>query len=566
MRSFRLHFRTLAALIGLGAALALVDVRGAEPVGPPAPDPAPLDDPFPIQRLLLTRERAAAELNRVGKEAMIQWTRDEFERRVRRAAAGARQPINVPRLVEAHYRARLLGNGLDENSLAGDAEWKIVHDGPGPGLLPLTSLQIALRQARWPDNRSATIGLLDPDPRAGMSLLVDEPGERALLLDWSSRGVPEQGELRFDLAVPVSPIATMEIDIPRGLRPFFPQDEVLLLDAPAAESGAARSTWRVAFGGLSHLEVLLRPAAAAEQVPAILESVTTTRQDLSPGLLLQHSTFDFKAVRGDVTELLVEHDPELSVTDVATINIESWQVLDGKFSGKKRLAIRLREPARGGQLRIAATAALPLNEKTIWTSPNLALTGASPRGESLQLHLSPDLRLIEWSSKSYRLMRSEFAADRSHTLALEPMLTPDAAPAAGRPTARFLSPGVEFRVQQHIDWEIGAERSTLTSRLDLEVARGTLGQLAISVPAGWDVDRGEAGRDPSPIWTFPTGASLVLQIELPRPLTAGARGRADRSALAAHRGPRQRRPPLHSISRSDSRGRPRPPGRICCSR
>jgi hypothetical protein len=482
MRLFRLHYRILTALLGLGAAVALLDVRGAEPVGPSPPDEAPFDDPFPIRRVLLPRDRVAAELDRAGKSksALIQMKRADFEKLVHQAAVGARQPLAMPRLIEAHYRANLLGDALDENSLAGTAEWKIVHDDRRPGLLPLTALQIALRQARWTDNRAAVVGMLDPNPQSGPSLLVDTPGEHALLLDWSARGVPEPGELRFDLAVPISPIATLELEVPRGLRAFFPQDEVLVIDAPAANDNAQRPTWRVAFGGLEHLEILLRPASAVDQQPVSLQAGASTRQDLSPGLLLNQSAFEFKALRGDLTELLVEHDPDLTITDVSIINLDSWQVLDGNFDGKKRIAVRLREPARGGQLRVAATAALPLSEKTEWTSPGLAIVSAIPRGETLRLHLSPDLRLTEWSSKSFRLVRSEFAADRSQTLTLEPTLTPD----GGRPSACFLSPGVEFRVQQRIDWDISADRSTLTSRLNLEVARGTLGRLAVRLPAG----------------------------------------------------------------------------------
>src|SRR5438067_4918484 len=150
------------------------------------------DDPLPLRRVVLPPERVAAELERAGRGALVPLPRDRFEELVRRAAAGvARQP--PPRLVEARYRATLA-----DQALVGGADWKVHHLGPAPGLLSLEPLQLALRRAVWPDNRPADLGDLDPRAAApGLELLVERPGGRSLTLDWSARGLPEPGRLRF---------------------------------------------------------------------------------------------------------------------------------------------------------------------------------------------------------------------------------------------------------------------------------------------------------------------------------------------------------------------------------
>jgi hypothetical protein len=244
---FRYHLRIVAAALGLGLALTLVNAQAEEQSGRTTADNSP-DDPFPIRRVLLPEDRLAAELERARQGALVRLRRSDFEQRVRKAAAAARAPAETPRLVDARYRAKLLSDGLDENSLTGSAEWKIVHSGPSVGLLQLDALELALKDARWTDGRSALIGFLEPRPQAGLALLIDEPGRHSLLLDWSARGVPAPGELRFDLAVPISPIATFELELPNQFKPVFPQDEVVLVASERIDD--KRQIWRVAFGGL----------------------------------------------------------------------------------------------------------------------------------------------------------------------------------------------------------------------------------------------------------------------------------------------------------------------------
>lgn len=512
--------RLLAGLFGLVLALFLLDARADDPSAEP-PVAESFEDPLPIQRVLLPKDRVTAELQRAKQGALIRLSRTEFEQRVRQAAIAARQAPEPPRLVEAHYRARLIDDRLEENSLRGTAEWKMAYTGTSAGLLPLDSLQIALKDARWPDNRPAVIGFLDPRPQSGMALLVESAGEQALAMEWSSRGVPQPGELRFDLAVLPSPIATLELELPSHLRPLFPQDEVVCTGPEPVDDEGKSQSWNVSFGGLDHLEISVRHFSASQPAPPI-QSAIAARHDLSTGQALSQFAFDFKVLRRDLTEMLVEHDPELTITDVSAFNLESWRALNGLFGGKRRMTVRFREPVVGGQLRVSAVSALPFNDATPWATPAMQIVGAIPRGETIRLHVGPDLRLLEWRSGAFRLLRQEAAADHSQTLWLESSHLPENQTTLARPLCRFRSSGTEFRVQQKNSWDIAADRSTFDSDISLHCDRGTLNRFSLRVPPGWSVEKVEAAASEiNPIWTLVEGANPQLQVELPKGVLAG---------------------------------------------
>ena len=540
----RLHYRLIAAVLGLTLGATLIDARADEFVGPPVPGRISFEDPFPIRRVLLPSNRLAAELERAKQGILVRLTRTDFENRVRKAALGLRERSDPPLLVEARYRAKLLRDGLDDNALSGTAEWKIFHGGTGLALMPLDSLDIALKNARWIDNRPALIGKLEPRPQAGLSLLVDGSGQHSLALEWTSRGLAEPGELRFDLAVPVSPLASLELELPIGLTPILTHEEAMLSGPFAIDGSERHQNWRIAFGGLGHLEISLRSATSTGGPQPPIQSATSTRQEVSPGLVLSQSTFEFKVLRGDVSELIIEHDPDLTVSDVEVNNLEGWRALPGTTGGRKRISIRLREPARGGQIRIVATSVVPFNQATFWTSPAMQIAGAIPRGESIRLRVAPDLRMVEWSNGSFRFLKSEFAADGSQLLSLESTLLPENQANPVRPSARFRLPATEFRVQQQTEWEIAADHQSLTSRIKASIQHGTLSQLSVRLPAGWDIDRVEGMvREQHLSWTVSQGLNPVLQIELPRELNQGMEGsvlvRLRRTNLKMARGARQ---------------------------
>src|SRR6266508_3931801 len=140
-------------------------------------------DPLPLRRLLLPPERVPAEMERAGQKRLIQMPREEFEALVQRAAQAAEDGARQPRLVETCYRrARLV-----DNALIGPGEWKVLHPGDGPGVLPLPSLNLALRQVRV-GTRDAVLGDLDGK---ALGLLLEAGGEHSVALEWSARGEPK---------------------------------------------------------------------------------------------------------------------------------------------------------------------------------------------------------------------------------------------------------------------------------------------------------------------------------------------------------------------------------------
>ena len=526
----RIPSRLTAATIGL---LLAAWVVGAPPE--PIPDDGN-DDPFPIQRVLLPRDRVPAELEKARQGTLVKLPRTEFEKRVRAAASALRQPARPPLLVAASYRARLQQGELSENALIGTAEWKFAHAGPGPGLFNMNGVQFAIKRARWADNRDAVIGLLSPQPGDGMSLLVDEPGDASLALDWSSRGVPEQGAIRFDLAVPPTPAATLELELPARFRPILPQDDAVVQQEPALDDDGETRTWRIAFGGLTHLEIIVRPAASTTLPRPVIEFSVTAKQDVQPTLVHCEAAIAFRALNGEVTDLVLDYDPELTITDITGDAPLKWTAVKVPVNGRKRARVQLASSQSDGKLRITGTVPT-FSLAQPWTSPGVNLVGAVPRGEKLSIRISPELRLTEWKPGTFTLKSSEFTADKDHLLDVESGPLPDGQMAATRPSARFRMRETDFRVRQSIDFSIGSERSTLASRLMLDVRHGSLTSLTLQIPVGWEVERIEsAPGEPGLTWTQATPTAPQAIVELARPVTIG--GTAEFTVRLSQPGPR----------------------------
>ena len=177
-------------LLGLAGSLARIE---AEEPGESLPDPVPL------RRVLIPAERVPAELERARQGILVQLPRKEFEALVRRAALAVPANQQAPSLIQARYRATL----KDDSALTGTAQWEIDNPTASTGILPLQPLNLALRNVRLkkaaPDLTEAVLGDLDGKT---LGLLVDSAGEQSAYLDWSARGEPDSGALRFDLQVP----------------------------------------------------------------------------------------------------------------------------------------------------------------------------------------------------------------------------------------------------------------------------------------------------------------------------------------------------------------------------
>src|SRR5262245_21731256 len=354
-------------------------------------------DPVPLRRVLIAPERVPAEMERAGHKRLVQMTRDEFEALVQRAArAGEAAGVKQPRLVEARYlRARLA-----QDALVGGGEWKVVHPGDGPAVLPLPGLNLALRRARLGD-RDAVLGELDGK---SLGLLLENGGEHAVALEWSARGEPKPDELDFDLELPPAPVALLELELPRD-RDVTVSSDGCVLSGPLPAEAADYARWRISFAGRSRVHLTVRRAAGADQPPLVLASLQAV-QELTPDGVEAEYRFSIRALHQGVQELRCEYDPALRPYDVTAPGLETWKPSEPApgGAGPGVLEVRLREPLQGGTLQVRCRAPLAEAAGTArWTSPGLWLAGAVPRGETLELHVHRDVQLADWQPGGFRL-------------------------------------------------------------------------------------------------------------------------------------------------------------------
>lgn len=469
----------------------------------------PNADPIPIRRILLPPDRLAKEMERVGLNKLIQIPRSDFEDLVQQASQAAESAGRPPRLLESRYRAAWTDGGL-----VGSAEWTIHHEGRASGRLNLQSLQLAIRRARWHDKEEAVISFLDDQPNAPLELLVDKSGVHRLALEWSAFATLEPRGARIDLRFPGCPIATLDLELPADLTPQANREH-FLLSGPRPGSNPGWLQWRLSFGGRTAaaqglpVALVLRRSPIGNQPGPLLRPYYETTQRLNPGQIDCNFEIDLLIQRGDVRELTFECDKALRIIEVQIPNVERWEtVATGQST---RLHVFMREPYTGGRISIRAIAPLPPAESA-WTSPMLRVAGGFSRGERILLHVHPDLALDDWRPGAFRLRDQHSSADRVQVLALEEQLS--ASPS--RPQARVRPIPAVFDIHQSLDWQIEPAQMTVVGQLTVDLHRGVLTQLPISIPADWHVEGVEAAPvDPGLRYnvTPAPGGSSQLSIE-----------------------------------------------------
>jgi hypothetical protein len=475
-------------------------------------DQAPPPDPVPIQRVLLPAERLTAELDKAKRGVLMQLSRKDFEDRVRQAVLAGEALKNPPRLVEARYMARLVDTALE-----GSAEWKIINPGSAPGILAVQPLNLAVRQARWSDNRDVLLGDLQAKEPG---LLVEPSGPSSLTLDWSARSVPAGGNMRFGLEVPASALAALELDLPAD-RAVSVSREACLVSGPHPAAEANRRTWRLSFAGASQVNFEVRRAGAGLPTPLVLAPVQS-KLELTPGQLQADFDFDLDVMHAPIKEIRCECPTVLRPYEVHIRHLEGWELLAGAKGAPATLVVRLREPIQKGLLQIRCLA--PLVSGSVWTAPTIKVVNGLPRGETLQLRVHPDVLMEDWQPGGFRTTRAVFQPDGWQVLTLATGI--DAGPTPARPAARLQTPGPEFKVRQLAWWQIGAQ-SSLTAQLTYDVVHGRLFALPLSVPAGWEVEHVEL-QPPDLLrhWTpIQDKGKTLLQVDLQRALDPAASAR-----------------------------------------
>jgi hypothetical protein len=450
-------------------------------------------------------------MERVRQGVLRQLPLAEFDELVARATDAATVHRDPPRLVESRFRAV-----LDGEAFVGAAEWKIIHRQLTPGFLSVDPFNLAVRRAAWDDGSPALFGDLDPRPQTpGLELLIGRPGIQTLKIDWSARGVPEPGGLRFDLQVPACPVAVLELDLPADREPAASRDDGLLT-GPLPGSSADRRLWRLAFAGASQLDVIVRTAAGQRPSPLVLVK-QRSRLDVTPGQTLCEFAFDLEAPHAPVRDFVVRLEPGLQPTEVSVRNLERWEVqpeADPKLP--IAVAVRLREPLHSGILTVRAVASAAATGQ--WICPGASVVGAVPRGESVTLRVHPDLHLDNWRAGSYRLTDSAVTPDRWQVLTLQAGLIRTS---SGRPTATLRRAGPDYQVREQSRWHVAPDRMTLTAKLAVQVARGPVEAIPIRLPVGWSVERIEADPPDLLAAETPNAVDQLLRIALQRPLGPG---------------------------------------------
>jgi hypothetical protein len=513
-----------------------------------------------VRRILLQPEQLELELKRLKEGVLVQMPRMEFEQKLRDAQRRLRR--RPPVLTEARYRAR-----LEDASLTGSGQWKVVHSGSGPDLLPLEPLNLALRQVRF-ENRDAVIGDFDGRTPA---LLIEDVGEHTAFIDWSARGEPRPDGLQFDLKFPPTPLGVLELDLP-------PDRVVVSLDAtlvsgPHPAEAADRRLWKLFCGGRTQVNFVVRPSAAKEDMPpgapgAPLVLVRQRNsQRLTPEGLEATIELTLDVGHPGLRRLVLVLDPELRLREVSAPDLEGYDVGVPPSGQPVPVTVRLRSPLREGTVVLSCLAPLEVAAKTeakddparliTWRSPGVRLQGGAPRGETLELWLHPDLRVEGFQPGGFRLTTASAAPAKEASGQRLTLVGGGVESAKGdlgkRPQLRCRASGVDFSVRQLAWWEVDAEGMQLTEDLWYEVSHGRLFQLAVQVPTGWDVKSVKmTSNSRVRNWTVRAGkGSQVLHVELDRPLGPDSEVRL--AAEEAILPPRTTRSGV--VAASDTRGR-----------
>jgi hypothetical protein len=500
------NLRRRAALGALLAACCLL---------PPAFSQAPVEpaDPLPIKRVNVPWGREAAKMEELGLTALERLSPDDFDARLRRARAAGR---SAPQLVEARY----FGAELSGDALVGKGQWRVLYNGPAAALLPLQPLTVALRQPRF-DTRDAVVAEFEG---TGAALVVEGIGEHTVNFDWSARQEQGTDGVQFQLGLPPCPVASLELELPANL---VAAAEGLPVTGPLPAEKPDRKLWRVTCSRRPSLSLTLRRRPEAAEPRMLLTGPLVSRLKLTPDAVEAEFTFErLKALSGEFRELSCALDPSLRPYEVTAPDLDGWDVRPPAAPGAPELlSVHLREPLLSGSLVVRCVAPLTSGGARPWTAPGVRLLDAVPGGETLLLHLDPDVSLDAWQPGAFRLVESKGEAD-GQTLRLVGGLIDEGGEGkpAARPTARVRARGSDFRARELALWKVDPERVSLQAQLNYEVLRGRLFRLALEVPAGYEVQRVETSPAAALRSWEPKaqGGKPALLVDLAQPVTPEA--------------------------------------------
>lgn len=526
-------------------------------------------EPVPIQRVLIDPERLPQELERARQGRFVTLSREDFEERVRLSSPSATGNRNANRITESRYQAV-----LDHQALIGSASWKFSSGNVFPSLLPVGSLNLALRNPPGKGRPPVPIGEFDSKTTA--VLLQKKDQGQPIDFFWSRAGEIRGEGITFELKIPATSISSLDLFLPANWTvtvnegtllngpvplPAFPgekgkagtkanpdnPDELpwgvnfsppfkeLLQEEPVLEKSLGQDgrIWSLQASGKERLVFTLRKSDRPGTGRVLVNRQVTSQKILPDGL---ESAFelDLTSLNQGIQKITCQLDPGLRPYSVSMRNLKTWEFQPGQGRDQpSQLLLHLKEPIHEGLLKISCLGTLgepgKSGEPIPWTSPGLRVAGAVPRGENLMIRVHPDVRLEQWQSNGFHLLES--LKDREgedgiswHRLVLEGGGIQPENNAKIRPTASVRPHAVGYRTRQLAWWQLGLNRQTLTVQIDYQVEAGRLFQLPVEIPPGWDVDRVEMmPAILQPGWQpIRSGNPRLLVVDLARPLSAAS--------------------------------------------
>ena len=332
-----------------------------------------------------------------------------------------------------------------------------------------------------------------------LGLLVEGAGEQSVFFDWTLRGGQGVGGLHFDLQISPCAVASLELTLPADCSVSVSHN-VAVLSGPHDAGDVHQRLWRLRFSGRSAVDLVVRKPDAPEQARPLLLANLASAQQLTPARVRADFDFQVEVLHHPTEQLIFDLDPLLEPFDVTLRNydLKEWKLQQepavprgGKPTPpapRRALVVQLREPFQGllPLLRVRCLARLPIDKP--WTSPWMRLRDAAVQGETLTLKVHPDVRLENWQAGSFRLMDTSTRRDGTQVLTLLAGNAAAAPTSLPRPSARLRTQGVDFLARQRTWWQIGPQGSSLTAQITYEVSRGSLIELPVTLPAGWQVE------------------------------------------------------------------------------
>lgn len=441
---------------------------------------AALPDPLPFQRIFLPPERLDTLNAEIAGGKLKKLDKSEFEALVQTAARVQDSAGNPARILEATYKAT-----VQSGRVTGSGEWLLGHPTPAPSAMAIEPLPGAIQTPKWSDGRPPLLFRSAPEgkPKGTTYLWVEDPSQNRFAFQWSVRSVEQPDEERCTLRFPRSPIAWLELTVPSDRVPVMAEVGALLTGPFPATKGEDR-LWKLAFGGLTQLELAFRKVQATEESNSAVVAIRTATWNLRRGEALGQFDFALQAFRQGTRQRVFHIDAGLQIATVTGESVDGWEVGQEAPQGRS-LTIRLRDEAPTTRITIGVSAAMPTAAAS-WSPPHIRIHRGLLLGDSIAVQLGADVKLEGWQPGDYRLGSTSTTPVRTTKLEFVPTLLNSEDRAERRaPTIRFRTLDRAFDTVESLEWRLEPSRTKLTATFGVTVVRGPIPNFAFQTSGGY---------------------------------------------------------------------------------